>query len=264
MITGIKLSLLVGMVYAQSIEETLEQISALKAEISQSEDLVEKKIADLKRTNPLFAEQDAFESDAEYLGRMSRAMPQFDRLRKQYLGDLWKKMSILRGRMFETSDITVILDKNLYDANNETWPIVIQHNAYQKERFKQSISITKNNAREFYKNWDKVQKTGVLTVDVGDKIGLAKFRLNDPISGIEFTHEFRPMINIELPNHVNSVAFSPDGKFLASGSSDYYARIYNLETGQEVNKFKQRRYGSDISVVFSPDGKFLAEGSQDN
>ena len=262
MITGIKLSLLVGMVYAQSIEETLEQISALKAEISQSEDLVEKKIADLKRTNPLFAEQDAFESDAEYLGRMSRAMPQFDRLRKQYLGDLWKKMSILRGRMFETSDITVILDKNLYDANNETWPIVIQHNAYQKERFKQSISITKNNAREFYKNWDKVQKTGVLTVDVGDKIGLAKFRLNDPISGIEFTHEFRPMINIELPNHVNSVAFSPDGKFLASGSNDHYAHIYNLETGQEVNSFIA---GDNVnSVAFSPDGKFLAAGSDDN
>ena len=82
---GITLSLLIGIIYGQSIEETLEQISALKAEISQSEDLVEKKIADMKRTNPLFAEQDAFESDAEYLGRMSRAMPQLDRLRKQYL-----------------------------------------------------------------------------------------------------------------------------------------------------------------------------------
>ena len=262
MITGIKLSLLVGMVYAQSIEETLEQISALKAEISQSEDLVEKKIADMKRTNPLFAEQDAFESDAEYLGRMSRAMPQFDRLRKQYLGDLWKKMSILRGRMFETSDITVILDKNLYDANNETWPIVIQHNAYQKERFKQSISITKNNAREFYKNWDKVQKTGVLTVDVGDKIGLAKFRLNDPISGIEFTHEFRPMKSFKAGNDVNSVVFSPDGKFLASGSSDRNAYVYNLETGQEVKSFKARDYVR--SVAFSPDGKFLAVGSDYN
>jgi hypothetical protein len=91
---GIRLSLLVGMVYAQSIQETLEQISVLKAEISQSEDLVEKKIADMKRTNPLFAEQDAFESDAEYLGRMSQAMPQFDRLRKQYLGDLWMKLKL--------------------------------------------------------------------------------------------------------------------------------------------------------------------------
>ena len=77
---------------------------------------------------------------------MSRAMPQFDRLRKQYLDDLWQKMSILRGRMFETSDITVTLDKNIYDANNETWPIVIQHNAYQQERFKRTIKIVRNDA----------------------------------------------------------------------------------------------------------------------
>ena len=45
---GITLSLLIGIIYGQSIQETLEQISALKAEISQSEDLVEKKIADMK------------------------------------------------------------------------------------------------------------------------------------------------------------------------------------------------------------------------
>ena len=266
MITGIKLSLLVGMVYAQSIEETLEQISALKTEISQSEKLVEKKIADLKRTNPLFAEQDAFESDAEYLGRMSRAMPQLDRLRKQYLDDLWKKMSILRGRMFETSDITVVLDKNLYDANNEKWPFVIQHNGYQKERFERSMSITKNNARELYKNWDKVQKTGVLTVDAGDKIGLAKFKLFDPISGIEFNHEFRPMrsFNVyESSNDARQTAFSPNGKLLAVGSnyrsSSYkrymFTHIYNLETGKEF------RIDESYSGNFSPDGKFLSTSS---
>ena len=89
--------ILTGILFAQSIDETLQQIDALKQEIAQNEKLVEEKISDMKRTNPLFAEQDIFESDAEYLGRMSRAMPQFDRLRKQYLDDLWQKMSILRG-----------------------------------------------------------------------------------------------------------------------------------------------------------------------
>ena len=254
--------ILTGILFAQSIDETLQQIDALKKEIAQNEKLVEEKIADLKRTNPLFAEQDVFESDAEYLGRMSRAMPQFDRLRKQYLDDLWQKMSILRGRMFETSDITVTLDKNKYDANNETWPIVIQHNAYQKERFEVTINIAKKTASTLYKNWDKVQKTGVLTVDVGDKIGLAKFRLNDPISSFEFTHEFRPMHSFESLRDVMSVAFSPDGKFLAVGL--YYSRafIYNLEIGQEVSSFKPTGYLK--SVAFSPDGKFLAVGSNNS
>ncbi len=253
--------ILTGAGFAQSIDETLEQIAALKKEIAQNEKLIEEKIADLKRTNPLFAEQDIFESDAEYLGRMSRAMPQLDRLRKQYLGDLWQKMSILRGRMFETSDITVTLDKNLYDANNETWPIVIQHNAYQQERFERTINITKKNAATLFKNWDKVQKTGVLTVDVGDKIGLAKFRLNDPISGFEFKHEFRPMKFFKARDKVRSVAFSPDGKFLASGSDDNKAYVYNLETGQEVKSFRAGNYV--LSVAFSPDGKYLAVGSSD-
>ena len=253
--------ILTGAGFAQSIDETLQQIDALKKEIAQNEKLVEEKIADLKRTNPLFAEQDVFESDMEYLGRMSRAMPQLYRLRKQYLDDLWQKMSILRGRMFETSDITVTLNKNLYDANNETWPIVIQHNAYQEERFERTINIAKKNAATLFKNWDKVQKTGVLTVDVGDKIGLAKFRLFDPISGFEFKHEFRPMKSFKANGSVRSVAFSPDGKYLAAGSTDYYARIYNLETGQEVKSFQANR--SVYSVAFSPDGKYLASGSDD-
>ena len=119
--------IITGLAFAQSIEETLQQIEALKKEIAQNEKLVEEKIADLKRTNPLFAEQDIFESDAEYLGRMSRAMPQLDRLRKQYLYDLWQKMSILRGRLFETTNIEVSADPKGYDANSEIWTMNLQH-----------------------------------------------------------------------------------------------------------------------------------------
>jgi WD40 repeat protein len=63
-------------------------------------------------------------------------------------------------------------------------------------------------------------------------------------------------------HYVRSVAFSPDGKYLASGSEDRYARIYNLETGQEVKSFKAN--SSVYSVAFSPDGKYLASGSDDN
>ncbi|MEE1550865.1 MAG: hypothetical protein V1244_04480, partial [Nitrospinaceae bacterium] len=149
----------------------------------------------------------------------------------------------------------VTLDKNKYDANNETWPIVIQHNAYQKERFERTINIAKKSAAELFKNWDKVQKTGVLTVDMGDKIGLAKFRLNDPISGFEFKHEFRPMKIFKVRS--STVAFSPDGKYLASGWKIYgrgSTYIYSLETGERVRYFD---IPSD-DVAFSPDGKFLA------
>ena len=43
--------ILTGATFAQSIDETLQQIDALKKEISQNEKLVEEKIADLNREN---------------------------------------------------------------------------------------------------------------------------------------------------------------------------------------------------------------------
>ena len=215
--------------HAQSIEQTLNQISELKLEIENNESLVNEKIDALKDTNPIFAEQDPFESDAEYLGRMSTAMPALDRIRKEYLGDKWGKMSILRGRMFETSDITVALDVKQYDANTEKWPITITHNAYQQESFPVTLAINKDDARTFHTNWDKVKKTGILTIDVGDRIGLAKIILFDPISGLKFSHEFTPML--EFPGQ--EPFFSTDGNWLF-----YYAanRIISKNTSTQ-NEF---------------------------
>ena len=53
---------------------------------------------------------------------------------------------------------------------------------------------------------------------------------------------------------VNSVAFSPDGKTIASGSSDNTIKLWNAETGQQLNTLKGH---TDLveSVAFSPDGE---------
>ena len=247
--------------FSYTIEETLQQIESLKKEISHNEQVVEQKIADLKESNPFFAEQDPFESDTKYLGRMSKAMPQIDRLRKQYLGDLWKKMSILRGRLFETKNIIIELDSKKYDANNEVWSFVVEHLDYQKEHILLNIKVSKQDARTLYEHKDKLQVTGILAVDIGDKIGLAKLKLKDPISGINIIHEIQPMKTFKHKDNVNSVAFSPDGKFLATGCDDDYAHIFNLETGKEVKSFKHKDHVN--SVAFSPDGKFLATCSNE-
>src|SRR2546428_3577989 len=62
---------------------------------------------------------------------------------------------------------------------------------------------------------------------------------------------------------VLSVAFSPDGKTLASGSGDNTVKLWEVSTGTELRTLKGHSYGV-VSVAFSPDGKTLASGSRDH
>ncbi len=61
---------------------------------------------------------------------------------------------------------------------------------------------------------------------------------------------------------MNSVSFSPDGKFLASGSDDKTVKLWSVESQKEVTTLQG--HSSEVtSVAFSPDGKYLASGSKD-
>ncbi len=62
---------------------------------------------------------------------------------------------------------------------------------------------------------------------------------------------------------VSTVAFSPDGKTLASGSRDNTIRLWDVRLGQEF-KVLTGHSGNVNSIAFSPDGKTLASGSEDN
>ena len=60
-----------------------------------------------------------------------------------------------------------------------------------------------------------------------------------------------------------SVAWSPDGKRLATGSRDDTAKVWDAETGKELLTLSGHE-DSVTSVAWSPDGKRLATGSWDD
>ena len=62
---------------------------------------------------------------------------------------------------------------------------------------------------------------------------------------------------------IGRIAWSPDGRLLASPSDDQTVRLWNAETGECVRTL-EGYHGSVMSVAFDPTGATLASGSADN
>ncbi len=62
---------------------------------------------------------------------------------------------------------------------------------------------------------------------------------------------------------VCSVAVTPNGKYVVSGSNDKTVRVWELATGQEVRRFTGHEDWV-CSVAVTPDGQYVVSGSDDN
>ena len=86
------------------------------------------------------------------------------------------------------------------------------------------------------------------------------------ISGSDNTEIHSGMLKLEklLWNHWRAtpvgVASSPDGKCITSGSDDQTICVWNAETGEVSVGPLEGRTGSVTSITFSPDGKHMVSG----
>lgn len=68
-----------------------------------------------------------------------------------------------------------------------------------------------------------------------------------------------------ITNHtggVRTVAFSPDGRYLASGGGDSLIKVWNVRNGDELYTLRGHTQGIE-NLAFSPDNMFLASSSSD-
>lgn len=71
------------------------------------------------------------------------------------------------------------------------------------------------------------------------------------------------LLHLFTQRGIKSVAFSPNGRLLATGSADGAARVYRIRDGELARELSEEGSGRVLALKFSPDGTLLATAGQE-
>ncbi|MEH2353025.1 serine/threonine-protein kinase [Nostoc sp.] len=153
-------------------------------------------------------------------------------------------------------------------SSSSSFPVTLPHQpqtGISPARVKPKVALQKASRQNT--NWRTRFLVGAAITIVGTQIyGHVRYGLfpTNPISVIA-SKDSDVFLQRTLTGHsdwIHSVAISPDGKILASGSCDTTIKLWNLATGELIRTLTGHS-GWIHSLAFSPDGNILASGSED-
>lgn len=237
-----------------------------------------KKICELERSRHIFYEKMRFSPNGKYISGYTKS----DNL------ELW---SVETGEKIKRLSNNSYLKTFTYSSNSEyiiasfySDCIILYNTRTGEEKFKiqfpdsfiyiiscspnndffafqedyDKISIYDLTTRHYVKGFEYFFAPGLIHLDVSPNG-------KNFASGSDCSHNVK-IWNIETGTLVNeleghtdtilSITYSPDGRYIASGSRDGTVRLWCALTGKEIKKFFGHKYGTVVSA-FSTNGKFL-------
>ncbi len=186
---------------------------------------------------------------------------QCEGLLREQCGEHQREVTLLIHALKENI-MTELLDRQ----HSQTYEAVL---AACTEQLQEKLSLTETAARWAVESW--ALALGILPdgesnggADAGDG-----GKPSDDSNHNHTMHKPGSMVQIHGPlkkytaSLVQSIAFSPDGRVLASGSYDGKVRLWEVANGRKLHTLKGHKEGGVHSLTFSPDGRMLASGAND-
>lgn len=118
-------------------------------------------------------------------------------------------------------------------------------------------------------------REGLTPIDMGmglvgfDKLLLAhqrqiSYKLNTGCPNQAVTKQDQPEVLIQIGHtgHIRTAVFSPDNRYILSGSTDNTVALWDTHSGRQIRTYTGHT-GTIRAVAFSPDGRYFVSGSDD-